>query len=560
MERLRKHMVRHLRAVGPVVAALLFAGAYTQSRLFSFNQNTYFVHGLAAGGFGHLESDWLANQTDPTPAFSALVTLIHAHGRHWMFYAVHGALCAIYVLSLYAIARRASAGDRDTPAEWVLLFFASMVFLHVYSVAGGAHRLGAPGALLPLAQKVDGVRRLLTEGVATQFILGPILQPSAFGVLLVASIALFTHEREVAAIFCAASAGVMAPTYVWHAALLTVAYGVVAVSEGRARKAVAMGGLALVLVVPVVAYTVIAFAPTNPSVYSQAQALLVEARIPHHAKVSEWLGVAVWLQLGVILLGLASSRRCSRLFAVLTLSAAGCALLTILQISTGNLSLALLFPWRVTAWLVPVSTAIVMARIWAKAARLLRGAPRTGVAFLSIGFLILAFAGGVLKTLVSAGRNRYLESVIAYAKAHGSADDTYLIPLNFEDFRLAAGVPVFVDWKSHPYRDSELLEWYERVRLARAFYEANDAAGARAALDEIEKRAHITHVVVNKSANGFPTSKATEALERLRAHEATPDDFKREELWRELARDVPDALRPVYDCQDAVVYRLRDPR
>jgi hypothetical protein len=162
--------------------------------------------------------------------------------------------------------------------------------------------------------------------------------------------------------------------------------------------------------------------------------------------------------------------------------------------------------------------------------------------------------------MASAGRNRYLEPVIAYAKAHGSADDTYLIPLNFEDFRLAAGVPVFVDWKSHPYRDSELLEWYERVRLARAFYEANDAAGARAALDEIDKRAHITHVVVNKSANGFPTSKATEALERLRAHEATPYDFKREELWRELARDVPDALRPVYDCQDAVVYRLRDPR
>ena len=40
--------------------AVVFAVAHTQGPLFYSNQNQYLLHGLAAGGHGHLDGDWLA--------------------------------------------------------------------------------------------------------------------------------------------------------------------------------------------------------------------------------------------------------------------------------------------------------------------------------------------------------------------------------------------------------------------------------------------------------------------------------------------------------------------
>jgi di/tricarboxylate transporter len=70
----------------------MFYGAYTQPPLFSGNQNTYFLKGIADSGFGFLSGDWLANQTDPVPVFSALVRLIETHGSAWNFYVLLSAL------------------------------------------------------------------------------------------------------------------------------------------------------------------------------------------------------------------------------------------------------------------------------------------------------------------------------------------------------------------------------------------------------------------------------------------------------------------------------------
>jgi hypothetical protein len=55
-----------------------------------------------------------------------------------------------------------------------------------------------------------------------------------------------------------------------------------------------------------------------------------------------------------------------------------------------------------------------------------------------------------------------------------------------------------INWKSHPYKDTDLLEWYRRVETAQAFYEAesNDQETACQLLEEIEREYGVTHVVV----------------------------------------------------------------
>ena len=91
--------------------------------------------------------------------------------------------------------------------------------------------------------------------------------------------------------------------------------------------------------------------------------------------------------------------------------------------------------------------------------------------------------------------NKRDDGIVACARRTAAAGQTYLVPLQYEEFRLATGLPIFVDTKSHPYKDTEIVEWSERMRLAGAFYEAPDAAEAAAALAAIERRQKITHVV-----------------------------------------------------------------
>ena len=61
-----------------------------------------------------------------------------------------------------------------------------------------------------------------------------------------------------------------------------------------------------------------------------------------------------------------------------------------------------------------------------------------------------------------------------------------------QDFRLASGAPAFVDFKNHPYRDDDVLEWYRRVQLATRFYKQDQCEQ----LPDWVRDEGITHVVL----------------------------------------------------------------
>ncbi len=80
--------------------------------------------------------------------------------------------------------------------------------------------------------------------------------------------------------------------------------------------------------------------------------------------------------------------------------------------------------------------------------------------------------------------------------------DVYLIPLTLERFRLATGAPVFADRKSIPYRDVEVVEWYERFMVARDLYLTHDPDLACAAVGQLARRYQVTHVVLAREQTG----------------------------------------------------------
>jgi hypothetical protein len=475
----------------PILAVLLwglvFALAYSQSPLYTSNQNQYFLHGLVQAGYGDLSHDWLANTADPTPLFSQVVKLTYQY-LQWegFYYVIYAFLMAIYLYSLWSIV--VDLYDWQALSSQVLLFLSLMVLVH-----SAGWRYG-----LSLFVGVNWTY-ILEDGVADQRLLGPVLQPSAFGVFLLFSINLFMKRSYVLAILAAALAALFHPTYLLSAAILTFAYLIdIIVQEHNWKKAVALGGLALAAVTPIllVIYPVYAGAPAELA--AKARQVLVEFRIPHHALVSQWLDITAVIKIGLVLLALFLVWK-TRLITVIGISLLVVTLLTLLQVASGSIGLALLFPWRPSTFLVPLSSAVILAHLlnWLlDRPALSKPAAQKVVALFSLGIALIAVLSGVLRFTLDLQRKslsaeREVQAYIADRRLPG---DVYLVPIKMQDFRLAAGASAFVDFKSIPYQSDEVLEWYRREQLAERYYKSDDCA----ALDEILAEYALTHVITEE--------------------------------------------------------------
>jgi hypothetical protein len=477
--------------------SLLFGLTYTQPPLYYSNQNQYYLHGLAWDGLGFLKEDWLANTADPTPFFSGLAAFTYQYLHQSIFYLYYVLLLGIYLHALADIFDHLSGG-RATPLTR-LAFLALLVFLH--------------SALLRwISAQAFGVDYpwYFQSGVANQYLLGAGLQPSVFGVLLVLSIATFLRHRPFLAATWSSLAAVMHSTYLLSAAILTLAYLYLLWRNERRRPALLLGSWTLLLVSPVLVYNLRTFAPSSPKEFAEAQHLLAHFRIPHHAQVERWLDGIAWAQIAWVAAAMFLVRG-SRLFVILLVMFVLSLALTLVQVATGNDTLALFFPWRSSAILVPVATAIFLTRIiQGLSARVPPSSLRLERVLQAacVLLLVIATAGGVYITYVGLGyrTNKEELDLLEYIRANKSERNVYLLPLevpkltsgrkgaaslNFtppprrntqqqnisvdlQRFRLFTGAPIYIDFKSIPYRDVEVLEWHQRVLWNHHLYEQRD--------------------------------------------------------------------------------------
>jgi hypothetical protein len=493
-----------------VVAALAaaFAAAHTQSPLFYSNQNQYLLHGLASAGYGHLAHDWLSTTADPTPLFSAGVAAAYRVAGLWPLQAAYFVLLMGYFVAALRLSERvADLATLPRLLAWAALFTAAhAAVFRVVSVR-------ASGVDYPWN---------LQAGVAGQYLLGPGVQPSAFGVLLLASVAAFAADRPRLAGALAGAAGLMHATYLLPGALLVAGYLTQLLHERRVRAAAGTGLLALVFAAPAVTYAGVTFSPHDPEGFAEAQRILAEVRIPHHAVVSRWFDAVAAVQLVWVALGLVALRG-TRAFVPLAIAAGGGGVLTLVVMLLPNPSLMLLFPWRISALLVPVATLALAARFVA------RQPAGRAAGWIAAACVALMVAGGVwiMAARIGYAMNAAEEPLLEFVRTQAGPDDvaliptrvpavgsgrgsvstsftppprpkpgSNLIPVDLQRFRLATGVPIYVDFKSVPYADAEVLEWHRRVRQVEAWYAAADwdAAGVGPEL----RRAGVTLVVAAK--------------------------------------------------------------
>jgi hypothetical protein len=456
--------------------------------LYTSNQNTKYVIGMAQAGVGSLDEDYLAHCTDPFPLFTGSVYLTHAFLTPAMFYVYAALLMGLYVYGMFGIAH-ALVQNFGATARWV---FAALLLLAHAAILRWPIRDALGRDLIGLAQ----------DGWAGQYILGPIFQPSMFGVLLLCAVRWFLEKRWLICIVSIAAAAAMHPSYVLISIMLIIALTVSLLVQRRWGLAalVLVGGLALTL--PMVIYLSQQFAKTDPDTYAAAQKILSEERIPHHMVIAKffkgmavtqvvWVAAAIWLA------------RKSRLALPLAI-VFGLAIVMTVVAGAGSGETATrvreIQPWRATAWAIPVATAVVLAFV---ASRLAARLDRTWLRGVCLAVILLCVAGGLVMQvrIVNAEKQIPYWGVMQYVREHRKKGDLYVVPADskssalFMKFRLHTQAATYATFKSHPNKDNEVLEWYRRFQNAESFYKAPTLAAREAALDALLAD-RPTHIVV----------------------------------------------------------------
>lgn len=463
----------------------IFTVALTQQPLYSDNQNTKFLQGLAAAGTGTLNKDWLAHTFDPFPVFTWIVYAVSSLGWPLLFHVLMVPLVAAYLYGLLAVARLVW-GDAETATKRRvvlagLVFAHSMLFSHFIGFFTRWRMAWMP------------------TGVAHQYIVNTIFQPCTFGALLLLSMALFVKRRPVWTGVCLAAASVLHPTYLISSILLLLVYSAWLAREARYRDIAKLALATVIVAAPQFIYVGINLVPTTAEQAIEANRILAEERIPHHSLPSFWFDASAATKLVLCIVGIALLRRTVVGWAL----AAGFTVAVVSAIAveiTHSNGTALVAPWRVSVWMVPVALAALLAwgvglvfdHVVAARAYLRQAAAAT----VAVG-VCLTFAAGVYhQTRVAAKSEDALGlGAITFARDTRLPEDHYLVPPKLNNFRVNSGVPTLVTRKSHPIKDVEVLEWNRRLVAAERFYEAKEEHQAAAALREIEQTYGVTHVV-----------------------------------------------------------------
>lgn len=466
---------------------MLMAITYTQSPLFSSNQHQYFLHGMAQAGLGSLKEDWLAGTVEPTPLFTLLVEwVLRLLQQPLWFYGIYALLMGLYLCSLLGI------------LDFVFSIRSSRIKLIITVTL----ILAAHSALLRyVLGALFGANWmfLLDGGVAGQRLLGTVLQPSAFGVLLILSLYLFVAEKPIWASVTAALAACVHPTYLLSAGLLVAGYMLQSgYIEKNLRRAMAVGLSGLVVVMPMLWYVFSNFWVSEGA--EKARTILAEIRIPHHALANVWFDVTSLIKIFLVIAGLLLVRNHKKLFTPLCVIFCFSVALSLYQVYRDDLFLALIFPWRPSALLVPIASSLVLANIgtWINE-RIARANPKWErcIAYSCTVTILLLCLGGLLGMVQAneAAQQMDQNKMQDWVRTNSKYGDSYLIPVDLETFRTATLRPIYVDFFSIPYSNKDVIKWYHRLLSANKFYDTGECRE----LFHIQHDAGINHVVMRKN-------------------------------------------------------------
>ncbi len=485
-----------LAPAGGIALMLLFGAwfflVFPTEPLYFDNQNTKFLHGMALAGIGHLDQDWTANTIDVMPVFTSIVYTLHVATPPFVCYLVQIALFAVF---LYAVVDLAAFVAGPALRPWFKIIVGVLVVTSQFS-NGGARVWG---------------------GVAKQYLLGPALEPQSFGVLFLLAVVLFLRRRTEAALLLAALPAIIHPGYVVPAGTLILAFLLAAwlAPDTSRRPRFLIAIVALAAAAASMVYLGLMILPSDAESWRTANEILAKVRIPGHAVPAHWFDLDAAAKVAGLALALWLIReRCPDLFWIIAFCFGTALSLTLLTATLDSNELGMISPWRISVYLVPLGMAVLLAgSVSSILERLQRGS--SPLFYQGLGVLLALLVVGVTIRGVIEKMDLYRPAApaahVAYMQETGDAETLYLTNPRDMHIRLETGLPQLVSWKTHPYKDVEVLEWYRRYRLARRIF--HGTAVDCAALKKAVLTFGTTHLLVEDPARLVACAVATPVFE-----------------------------------------------
>lgn len=471
-----------------VIISVLFLATITIERpgLFYSNQHTYFPAGLSESERPFVQSDWFSQTRPPHISFTLLIGVLD---RLQVLKAgvviLQTLLEASLLLAIWLIIRglyncvdgnRGSLSSSESRLAMTTAAFGLLILGMQHPSALRDQLIARFGNdILELGRIWEWTFAL--GGLAAQYIWGHYLQPSEFGILMFLAIGVMMFERWRLGTFFAGLTSFMHAGYLPHTGILIGVAAVWLVRSGQRRLAVEALTVFGLVTLPVTIYAAtFMFQPGS----DHSLDTLANFRTPHHSIPAEWWSNTSLAQLAMMAFAglLLVWKKAGFLAWVVVVGFAYTAASIPAVVITGNDALAFSHPWRGSTYLAPLSLFVIVAfavsGVSGMVQRLGQRPFPPGWAAIAVAVLVLVATSLHLRNAEPGEDQEPRSSVAAFVNHQTAPDDVILIPDNWYDFRLAAQRPIYVDFKSHPYRASEVMEWWRRLQINRRFYTATE--------------------------------------------------------------------------------------
>ncbi|MFC1960862.1 DUF6798 domain-containing protein [Chloroflexota bacterium] len=452
-----------------IVILVVFAVVTAWPReLFYSNQHIYFPHGLYFTGQDFLQNDWYVHTRPAHPVFTVLITAMEQ--LDILFIGSTVLEIALYLCLLLTL--------------WFLIIKLYDTLVNNTSVFAGIRRREFAFVVLGvyiLAQNYLHIWRI--EGLAGQYIFRRHLQPSEFVILALLALVLMLYDKWRIAILLLAIVTNLHFGYLVHFSILVMTAAGWLYTQGKWRIALEMILIFGVANLPAFIGGPLAFALEPGS--AETQHIIANIRIPHHSLPWFWWNDVQAQKIGLMMLGLLLLfwKIPGVLRWILSVGLGVICTGIIVVWITRNDSLALMHLWRGSVYLYPISQIIILVFAGMYSLKFVsRFFKRIWMVVLVGFYVVLLLAGLVqIQSLIIARAApppppTQMEILASVVQEHTTIHDIILVPSTppsgwgFQDFRLEAQRPLFVDWKSHPYFPTDLLEWWRRVQVTEEFY------------------------------------------------------------------------------------------
>jgi|GEM_PF-2676739 len=489
-----KRNFNNMLLLGAVVLLFIFTRNFVP--LYVNTQNEYYAHAFARAHENLLQNDWFTHTQLKHVVFSWM-----AEGLYRLNIAQTGThiiqviLEAIFYISSFYIFQSIFASVKRKNEKFhqlninQLSFVASIILIVIHNslvLVAIANRFQV---ILPNAQHLW--REFSNfSGLAVQVMNGGYLQPSEFGILFIAAIALALRSRwRIATVLLAATVNFHF-SYSIHCGVFLLVFVGILLYEKQWRRAFEICVIFGLLVLPITLYAVSFLG--DPLADFASRIFAVEM-FPFHSLPSVFWDRPLQMNTLKTLMMMLGILLCWRfqLYRMLAIMLTGFTFVVvslIYVVLSSNYSVAILFPWRASVFLVPLAAIVIIAVVVWVLTTLLRDRWlnqkwfQSALVFMLVAILLAEGFMFVRWTVIGVVNPGDVNANQIYAGITDATEPSDILLIPFEEHellpsrfwagtRLATERALYVDDFSFPMLGQDVAEFWDRLQFVESFYQ-----------------------------------------------------------------------------------------